>query len=131
MNRKPKIMFIDDDRTDSFLMKRIIKRNFPDYDLTIDDSLYSCFIELPLINPDLLILDWNFKYCTLVDETEVFEKITTLNKPIIIFSGLKEDYIINKIIEKIGKIPENIKIVNKGNASELINFIDEMLKVPV
>lgn len=118
-----KIMVIEDSASDRNLIQKLINKNFPQYDLTLEDSLYHCFMTLATFRPDILIVDWKYKHCNLLQEEEVFNRVLRFKGLVIIYSSCETREIKDSILHKFRKIPFNFKVIQKGNPDLLIQEI--------
>jgi CheY-like chemotaxis protein len=134
MNAKPKIMLIDDSKSDLMLMAGTIQSQLPGVEVTADDSLYSCFLRLTVEKPDVLVIDWCYKCddscrsIELINEDEVVQKILKFNHPVVIYTAHQKKYIHEKIVSKLGCMPDNFTVISKGSSRNLINFLQENIK---
>ncbi len=117
-----KVLHIEDNENDSFLIKRVLKLNFVDLDYKLVESLTDFETEISNFKPEVVLSDHNLRGFTSI---EVFKKFKELNFEcpfIIITSAISEefavetlksgvdDYILKDRLERLPKSIENLII---------------------
>jgi PAS domain S-box-containing protein len=120
-----KVLHIEDNENDSFLIKRLLKLNFVDLDYKLVESLADFETEIKNFKYDVVLSDHNLRGFTSI---EVFKKFKELNCEcpfILITSAISEefavetlksgvdDYILKDRLERLPKSIENLIIKYK------------------
>lgn len=116
-------MIFEDERSQMELLKRSILKKFPCSDIHTEDNMYSVFYTIPLFNPEILIVDYQFENMKITDEEKIIMRLFKFKSLVLIYSSHDPKIIRQDIQKKYGIIPANFRIISKREPIKLLNEI--------
>lgn len=116
-------MIFEDEISQLETIKRSLHNRFPKSDIHTESNPYTVFNAISLFNPNVLIVDYQFKGLKITDEEHIMQRLFKFNGLVIIYSSHEVIDIKNDFHEICGGIPENFRIISKREPFKLIKEI--------
>jgi hypothetical protein len=124
---KPKtnlrILHLEDDKTCQETFKKIAKSKLNNLRIkSVSDSL-KFYCQLPFENPHILIVDWFLEDGAV---NYLLEDLKKFKGKVIFFSSMDKFFILTKVAEELGTIPENFSIYTKSNCKSYFEIVEKI-----
>lgn len=117
------MMIFEDEKSQLETIKRCLSKRFPDSDIHTESNPYTVFSAVSLLNPDVLIVDYQFRHIKITDESQIMSRLFKFHGLVIIYSGHNPREIREDIQKKYGRIPENFRIISKREPVKLMKEV--------
>ena len=118
-------MIFEDERSQMETILRTLLHKFPKADIHTEDNMYCVFSSISLFQPEILIVDYQFKSMKLTDQKEIMCRLFKFKGLVIIYSNHEPKFIRNDIEKKHSMIPANFRIISKGEPSRLLREVQK------
>ena len=119
------LMIFEDEASQLETIKRKLHKRFPDSDIHTESNPYTVFTSISLLNPNILIVDYQFKSIKITDEAVIMSRLFKFKGLVIIFSGHAPNEIKKDMEDKYDRIPHNFRIISKSNPIRLMREIEK------
>lgn len=119
----PSIMIVDDAEASYMFTSKVLKRKWPNADITTEQLPYCSLITMSIESPDVLIFDYEFKNYNILEEKEIIKRLLHFKGLVIIYSAHEIKDIMSCFNSRFGHVPKNFRILNKRNPLSLVTEI--------
>ena len=119
-----RIIIVDDEKSSSMLLQKRLSRSIEGAEISVRDMPEHLYCDLSHRVPLVVIVDW---YYPGYDCSVILERLEMYKVLVCVFSNEDIQVLKGKIINCLGKVPKNFRVINKFNYKELENEIIDYL----
>ena len=124
---KPKttlrILHLEDDKTCQETFKKIAQSKIRNLRIkSVSDSL-KFYCQLPFENPHVLVVDWFLEDGAV---NYLLEDLKRFKGKVIFLTSMDKFFILSKVLEELGTIPDNFSIYSKTNGKSYFEIVEKI-----